>query len=68
MNDKTAGSTVCICLICSGTRILKSARCVSQVILCGSSVKLVIWYPIALVVDRTARRCNEIAIAVFELG
>ena len=35
-------------MICSGVRILKSARWVSQNIVYGSSEKMIIWYPIAL--------------------
>ena len=32
MKDNNAGSTGWKCLICSGVRILKSAKCVSSVI------------------------------------
>ena len=42
MKDSNAGSTGCICLICSGVSILKSAEWVSIVIVWGSSEKLII--------------------------
>ena len=48
MKDSNAGSTGCISLICSGVSILKSAKYVSRVFVHGNSEKLMIWYPIAL--------------------
>ena len=48
MKESIAGSTGCVGLICSGAKLLKSARCVSQVMVYGSSEKVMIWYTIPL--------------------